>query len=253
MDANLGIEGIAEYMDWFFSPGAEAPVGSADGKAETAGKVFGELFLRAPDCDLDAGKSAAFRDLWESALRSPGDLSYTLDYLKWEFLTYLSRHEDMLFHGSSRAAPQELVPGPQTRWDQVPIEAVFATSDPIWPMFFATMNWEVLQGSVRNGGFAVETGDGSLERYYFFSADTGDDESDVLMEGHVHIVPRSGFTTNPAPVRIDEWHSTSAVPVLARLRVEPDVFPFREMISRHTSDEPVQVTWHQYRESLSHR
>ena len=251
MDTNLGVEGITEYMNWFFSPGAEPPRGCTGERAEAAGHVFEQLFLRAPHCDLDAGKSAALADLWESALRSPGDLSYTLGYPKWEFLTYLSLHEEVLFHGSSRAQAEELVPGPQTRWDQVPIEAVFATSDPVWPVFFATMNWDVLQGSVRNGGFAVETGDASLERYYFFSADTGDDEGDVLTEGHIYMVSRDGFTTNPAAVRIDEWHSPRAVPVLARLRVEPDDFPFRDMIARHHSDEPVQVSWHRYKERVS--
>lgn len=242
------IDTVTRYMNWFFSPDAAAPEGETRSKPEAATWLLGTLFLKGRLVDLTLERRRRCASQWRQLQKSQGDPPPDLDIPKWQFLQYLSSEEEVLFHGSSRARVGELLPGPQTRWDQVPIKAMFATSDPIWPIFFATMNWDVLTGSVRNGGFLVDRQ--GAERFYFFSADAREKEPALLKTGHVHIVSRSEFSTNPAPVRFDEWHRERPVPVLATLQVDPEDFPFREMIGRHDSSEDVQRTWLSYKGRL---
>jgi len=249
---NLSEERLAELTRWLFNLDA-GPADSTDGASKdrvvAAIHLFRHLFLPPPTPHIDARKSEAFNRLMEDHCSSAtnADMPYSLPYPKWEFLTHTARERGLLFHGSSRARLDVLEPGPQTDWSGRPIQAVFATADPIWPMFFATMNWSRLAGSIRNGGFLVEKMNRECERFYLFSANTDSTGSDLFQKGTVHLVDREGFATNPCPVRFDEWHCPSPVPVLARLDVELQDFPFRDAVTRHTEEESVYLTWLRYR------
>tara|TARA_B100000315_G_C14397622_1_gene504933 strand:+ start:281 stop:553 length:273 start_codon:yes stop_codon:yes gene_type:complete len=75
---------------------------------------------------------------------------------------------EYLLHGSSIPQIDKSKPGEQSDWNGQPIKAVFATSDPIWPIFFATLKTESLGGTIRNGGFLIDA-NGCHKRYCFFS------------------------------------------------------------------------------------
>ena len=49
------------------------------------------------------------------------------------------------------------------------VNGVFASSDPLWAMFFALIDRDNYSGSLRNGSFLLSFPEGLNERYYFFS------------------------------------------------------------------------------------
>jgi len=153
-------------------------------------------------------------------------------------------------------------PYAQTDWSGRTVRAAFATTDPILAIFFAVIRREAVR-SIRNGGFLIEPSRGAIspgavkseiviERFYFFTVEEADSSgrSDLLADGFVHVVDRDGFATSDAPIRFDEWRSPSVGPVVMRLPVSPEDFPFRGSIVRH-GDESVVHSWLRYKERLA--
>ena len=175
------------------------------------------------------------------------DLDYDLPLPKWQFLHLLTARHGFLLHGSG-VSLTELEPRPQDDWTGRPVEAVFATSDPIWAIFFATIDRKA-SGNIRNGGLRIRTPDAGDERYYFFSVAGAEGDAEVLRPGYVHLVRRQDFETSPATVSFDEWLRNEPTRVVARLAISPEDFPFRHMIARHP-DEPMLATWLNYRKRI---
>ena len=149
---------------------------------------------------------------------------------KHAFLRYLVETRDVLFHGTGRSDVAEFEPQRQTDYDGTWTEAVFASDDPIWPMFFATVNRELARSLIN--GCSRRLGE---SRYYFsISADPRAPES--WRTGWIYILPRETFRRHPAG---SEWLSPVAVRPLARLRIEPTDFPFLGDVVRHSRTEPV--------------
>ncbi len=244
---------LAEIVAWVTDLTDSIPAGVPQDRAEAARQFLGPLFLPAPRVEVSQAKIALFEGLFDGHLSRAGwagnpDLAYSWPYPKWEFLRYLTSTRGVLLHGSNEPH-SELKPRPQTDWSGKPVEAVFATADPIWAIFFATLDRGKCVGSIRNGGFLVESPGGALERFYFFSVDETNRDVELLTNGFVHVVPSDGFATLRTPVRFDEWHNPSPVPVLARVAVGPEDFPFRDAITRHGS-ESVFASQLQYRARL---
>jgi hypothetical protein len=128
--------------------------------------------------------------------------------------------EEVLLHGT--AADVDLFqPQPQTDFDGNPKFGVFATDDPVWPIFFAIANARHLV----NGCFHLRG-----ERRYFFSVDA----EAGWRDGWVYVLPRATFTRHPSG---PEWLSPTAVQPLDRVRVTPQDFPFLADVSRHRRGE----------------
>jgi hypothetical protein len=236
---------LAELGNWLFSGG-----GDEQDKVRTARAVFNRLFLPSPPLSRpEEDQRAAFDTLIDSFFSSEElDLQYDLPYPKWEFLRHLTTRHDFLLHGSGLAL-SELMPRAQDDWSGRPINAVFATSDPIWSIFFATINRAAVNGSIRNGGLLIVTPQTTSERYYFFSVEESGTARQVLQPGYVHLLEREGFQTSAAPVRFDEWHQDEPVRVVKRLPVSIEDFPFRSSIARHPA-EPTVASWSNYRKRI---
>jgi hypothetical protein len=87
--------------------------------------------------------------------------------------------------------------------------------------------------STRNGVWSIRG-----RRRYFFSVDS--DDAEVLTDGWLYVVPRDGFTPEPAVggvLQSGQWVSREPVKPLARLAVTPSDFPFADIIGRHSSDD----------------
>jgi hypothetical protein len=78
-------------------------------------------------------------------------IHYELPYPKFRFLQYLSLKGQYVFHGSNNRIIDKFEPREQTLYNSKLTKAVFATTDPIWAIFFAIFNRSSLIGSFRNG------------------------------------------------------------------------------------------------------
>jgi hypothetical protein len=151
---------------------------------------------------------------------------------------------DVLFHGSGRDDLDVLEPIRRSRdktefGDQ---EAVYATTDPVWAMYFALLR----RGrplSTRNASIGIAAGQ-LYPRWYFFSL-RGGYLDEPFENGWVYLLPREDFTPEPPLAgKLDtaQWVSSSAVRPVGRIAVKPSDFPFRDLLVKHREREPMLVT-----------
>jgi hypothetical protein len=128
--------------------------------------------------------------------------------------------EGLLLHGTA-ADVSRFEPHAQTDFDGNPTYGVFATDDPVWPIFFAVAKARhLVNGCFHHRG----------ERRYFFSVD----EEATWRNGWVYLLPRATFTRHPSG---PEWLSPVAVRPLGRIAVTPEDFPFLHDVARHRRGE----------------
>jgi hypothetical protein len=185
-------------------------------------------FLEPPEVHFDPERLAAFDALYETAVRpgAGGWIDYRCPYPKAEFLTYLVQRQPVLLHGSGNTAIDTLEPRRQTLFNGPVVTGVFATSDGIWPLFFATMPWaQGLGWSTRNGALTVRE-----RRFYFFSLSENMAEYS-WQNGAIYILPRAPFQLQSPTWQ--EWTCPEPVTPLAKLAVSPEDFPFRQQVGTH--------------------
>jgi len=152
---------------------------------------------------------------------------------------------DVLFHGSGRDDLDMLEPIRRSR-DATEFgnqQAVYATSDPIWAMYFALLQRGRPFGT-RNGSIGI-AGAQLYPRWYFFSLRGGYD-GEPFANGWVYVLRREGFTPEPplaGNIDTAQWVSLSAARSIERVAVQPSDFPFRDLVVRHREREPMLVTW----------
>jgi hypothetical protein len=145
-----------------------------------------------------------------------------------EFLRWLAQHRPVLFHGSSRAdlvglEPIRLSRDSTTFGNQ---QAVYATNDPVWAIYFATLR-RGRRYSTRNGSLAP-AGGGVYPRWYFFSLWQPGNARAQFGDGSLYVLPRRGFASE-RPLRgvIDtaQWVSADAARPLVRVDVDARGLP----------------------------
>jgi hypothetical protein len=182
-----------------------------------------------------ANLTAADQTLFESLVRhidgaSGGEVEYIAPAPKHAFFRHLLAQRPILLHGTGNPAVAEFVPQRQTDYDNEWTDAVFATDDAVWPIFFAVVNRPVARSLVN----ACSRRAGASR--YYFSIGTDPKRSDAWRTGWIYILPRESFRPHRAG---SEWLSPVAVRPLARMRVEPRDFPFLADVVEHRSGEPV--------------
>jgi hypothetical protein len=184
--------------------------------------------LTAPSAASD---DAAFERLVQAVDEAGGtEVDYDIAAPKHAFFRFLLERRPVLLHGTGDPGIERFEPQRQTDYDNKWTNAVFATDDPIWPIFFATVNRPVARSLIN----ACSRRYG--ESHYYFSIGTDPGRADAWRSGWIYVVPRETFRLHPSG---PEWLSPTAVRPLARLRVEPADFPFIEDVVQHTLGEPV--------------
>lgn len=208
------------------------------------------FFLSPPRFVLTEEKRADFAALWEQARESGGTaLKYELPYPRWEFLRYLAEHEDVLFRGMPGEPLGVLEPTENTDAKQRQVRAVFASGDPVWPLFFGTLQ---LRGvdvpiSMRNGALVVGRGTG-VGRCYWFSLNREFGAAEPWTDGTVYLLSREGFRpVTQGLLRFDEWLHEGEVRPIATLAISRDDFPFAQRVATHERREPMWKTLLLYR------
>lgn len=189
-------------------------------------------------------EKAEFDRLYETAAQDGGIMSYNSDYPKYRFLQYISQTRPVLFHGSNHPEIAEFEPRRQTLYDGTYTQAVFSSSDGIWPLFYAVLNRSGLTGNIRNGCIVNK----KEERFYFFSLSRESDDRFPWIDGMIYILPRSSFRrAGEEKLYFDEWVSEQPVKPLMRLRVSPQDFIFLSRTAWHLSTEPLFKTYALYK------
>ncbi len=253
MTLSLTAENLPALANWLLDETAPAPQGISETRADMALSCMQQLFLCAPQYELNGDQVAAFDDIVRTEFdRTPArEINDPAIYPKVDFLWYLVHHRKFLLHGSNSRQVDNLEPRSQEDWHGRPKKAIFATGDNIWPLFFALLDRPKLRGSIRNGCFVVEASPAEVKRFYFFSVNALVLHTGIWTDGFIHILPRDTFTqTSSGPLHFDEWASPVRVTVAARLPVSPTDFPFMYAVTGHPEEESLFTTWLRYKERL---
>jgi hypothetical protein len=187
--------------------------------------------LTAPPTVVTSADEAALEHLVGAVDNADGGLlAYDAAAPMHTFLRYLLERRPVLLHGTGDPTIERFDPRRQTDYDNEWTNAVFATDDPIWPIFFAVVNRPVARSLIN----ACSRRYGAS--HYYFSIGTDPKGCDAWRSGWMYVLPRETFRLHPSG---PEWLSPVAVRPLARLRVEPADFPFIDDVVQHTLDEPV--------------
>ena len=165
-----------------------------------------------------------------------------LDFLRW-----LAENRPVVFHGSPRDDLRELSTERRSRdetaWgDQ---EAVYATTDPVWAIYFACLRRDRGWTGTRNGSLG-RAGGPLYPRRYFFVHNRKSASANRFGPGSLYLLSPSNFVAaEPLAGVIDTAHLVSHDPVqpLARLDVTPDDFPFRDRIRYYRDGEPIWISF----------
>ena len=205
--------------------------------AELFWNVAERLVLRTPlrrtmlTAPRAAGDDAAFERLLRTVDEAGGaEVTYDAAAPKHAFFRFLLEQRPVLLHGTGDPAIARFEPQRQTDFDNEWTNAVFATDDPIWPVFFAVVNRPVVRSLIN--GCSRRYGDS----HYYFSIGADPKSADAWRSGWIYVLPRETFRLHPSG---PEWLSPVAVEPVARISVEPADFPFLGEVTRHTLGEPV--------------
>jgi hypothetical protein len=168
---------------------------------------------------------------------------YDLGYPKSWFTRWLVAEKPVLLHGTNHAGIVTLEPRKQSNFQGKQVEGVFASSDGIWPFFFAAIDYSnPTFRATRNGCFNLGT-----EKYYCFNISEEAFLNQVWTEGWIYILPNKGFVCQqPGGMWQDEWVNPAPVTPLAALQVSPDDFPFRDNVVGFRRGESVISTWRMF-------
>jgi hypothetical protein len=209
--------------------------------------VLPEYWLERPPLTSESSTQAAIDEFL--SLGEPGGADGLLDLgpivharggvTPWQFLSTLAERRGIAFHGTDD--PNIACFEPREPMDFAPFghqKAVFATTDPIWAMFYAIVDRDRL--TLNNGCVLLLDAEGrpGLPHYYFSVT------ADALGEqpwrtGYVYFLPAETFVAQPAETyaghvaRVPQLASPVAVRAFARLRVTPEDFPFLAQIRGH--------------------
>jgi hypothetical protein len=160
-----------------------------------------------------------------------------LDFLRW-----LAEHRPVVFHGSPRDDLRELSTERRSRdttaWGNQ--QAVYASTDPVWAIYFACLRRDGGWTGTRNGSLG-RAGGPLYPRRYFFLHNRGSASPDRFGPGSLYLLSPSTFVADePLAGAIDTAHLVSHEPVtaLARIDVTPEDFPFCDRVRYYRDGEP---------------
>jgi hypothetical protein len=195
---------------------------------------------RAAEAAADAFLELADASAGMQLLDVDAFLRETPRVVRWQFLCNLAARRRIAFHGTRD--PQIERFEPREPLDFAPFgqqRAVFATSDPIWAMFYAIVDRDRYGLTLNNGCLVLEH---SGDAYYYFSVSRQALSLRPWRTGYLYLLPADSFVEQPGAVyagyraRVPQLASPVAVTPFARLRVEPRSFPFLRRIRGHDDE-----------------
>lgn len=175
-----------------------------------------------PRVTSDEARREAFEQLIAAARTGDGTLDPS-PYPAHELLTYLVDRHGLLLHGSNHTTLEVLEPQPARDLD-TSLHAVVACDDGIWPLFYAVVARDRVEGVVTA---CTHIGRGSHRRRFYLFAVLGDPAAPATWtDGVVYALPRAGFRREWG----NEWVNPQPVRPVLRLHVQPADLPLRETV-----------------------
>ncbi|MGM0884911.1 MAG: hypothetical protein ACQEXQ_28200 [Bacillota bacterium] len=198
------------------------------------------LFYRSPRITFSNIEINEYNKLFDEAINKDGLVRYTSSFPKQRFIQYIARNKNVLLHGSNNRFIQKFETRRQTLYNGEYVNAVFATKDGIWPVFYAVLDKSKLHGNIRNACLEIRKG----EKFHFFSISQESKFNNPWTNGMIYFLPINTFhKASNEIVSFDEWVSKVSVIPLARIEVEVKDFYFHTKVSVHKSNEPLYKTW----------
>jgi hypothetical protein len=179
-----------------------------------------------PPLRSDPEREAELDALVQVALEDGGTIDAAgCPFPAHELLTRLAVGHGLLLHGSNDTSLSVLEPRP-ARDFRTELRAVVATDDGVWPLFYAVVARERVDGV-----FTACLHAGRHRRYLFATwADPRDASS--WTRGAVYAVPRAGFRREWGR----EWVRAEPVEPALRVLVRPEDFPLRDEVIAAPTD-----------------
>ena len=202
--------------------------------------------LLPPKFELTPQKQAEFEQLLQTHLREAqgGWIEYQLPYPKHEFVQFITTQDQVIFHGSNNPEIEEFQPIRKSmelrdETGRGNVQAVYGTHDGLWAMFFAIVDRPRLHGSIRNGVMYFQNRAGEQVAVYNFSINQEQLSERPYTEGALYLLPRDSFVRLQLTPETyaNEWASEQPVKPFAKLRLQPEDFPFLEQIGGHDDSE----------------
>lgn len=170
-------------------------------------------------------------------------VDYSLQYPKYRFLQYLSLKGNYVFHGSNYRNIERFEPREQTLYNNELTTAVFATTEPIWSIFYAVFNRSALIGSFRNGCII-----GRNKKYHYYSINESTIKNNPWTNGMLYILPKDKFhMSGQEKVQFDEWICNEYVTPIGKISVSLSDFYFLNKVAVHKDRESLFSTWILYK------
>lgn len=202
-------------------------------------------WLPRPAAGPGPATAAAFDALLERAVAQGPDrpYDYRLDAPLWQFLCHVADRGDLVLHGSGDPdigcfEPRQ--PGDTLEFSNR--RAVFAATDGIWPLHYATLDRATHPGVMTvNACMRLGTADGQRlgEPAYYFSISQWALERRPWRSGTVYLLPAAGFERQPPitagghAVHVAQAASPAPVAPVAKFTVHPADFPFLDAVRGH--------------------
>ncbi|MGL4612254.1 MAG: hypothetical protein ACRCYY_21665 [Trueperaceae bacterium] len=159
-------------------------------------------------------------------------------------MCWLTEEKELLVHGSSSpdiALFEPRAPDAKDENDFSLQKALYASSEGIWPMFYAILDRANYRFNFMNSAVSFKLSHGWSEPHYFFPISKPAFQHKPWHEGSIYILPKDGFVLEPYnqvaggfTVQDPHWANFSAVKPLAKLfKVKPEDFPFLQQIRGH--------------------
>lgn len=144
---------------------------------------------------------------------------------KVDFLKFLADKGEFLFHGTNSAEIEELEPRQANcrAKNFGNLNAVYATTDPVLPIYHSVFNRKYFSG-VHSSGVKNDK--------YIFKIDGVFNDKKVWTDGCVYILDKSKFEqgTDDNGELIDEFASIEPVKPLVKMLVTPEDFPYLDEV-----------------------
>lgn len=211
-----------------------------------------DYWIERPPLRLDGPTRAAVEELLSRLrLRGAGDRPLDVagvlrgrDVAPWKLLCGLAERERIAFHGTGDPGIESFEP--RQPIDFAPFghqKAVFATSDPIWAMFYAVVDRDRYPVTLNNGCIVVRDADGRPGvSHYYFSISRSALTHRPWRTGYLYLLPADGFVEQPPgpyagyTAHVPQLASPVAVTPFARLEIAPDDFPFLAHVRGHDDE-----------------
>ena len=192
-------------------------------------------FETPPTKSSDQIEAQSFRELFDrTQMDEKGKITtirYELPYPKEDFLKFLVTEKNVLLHGSSSKEIEILEPRQAN--DRAKIsgnkKAVYAVTDPVFPIFYAIQDRNKIHGLIESG---VDHNPATGELRYEFKMPQSVLASEPWTRGIIYIFDRSQFNPekNDVGEPSGEWTSEKAVNPIAKLEVGPEDFRFLDKV-----------------------